>query len=221
MRTAQPGAAGADVAHGTGAVMIAGIHLALTTGNARYQCKVAVSDHSVHLCPGQGGMYRSPRRPRSPVGSAFPGQIGIQVTWRWAICGWRLPPRSCAAPSASQGWTGSSPPTRRWRRPRPPGRRCPPPRPCCAGLVNALEDGVALAGSDGMMALASSRSEKMVGHRHTELAGRVLVPGRAEGARAPAGRRGGAAGRGAPRTRSASSSSPERHDTVNFAWQER
>jgi PAS domain S-box-containing protein len=41
-------------------------------------------------------------------------------------------------------------------------------------LLDALDDGVALAGSDGILALASARLEEMFGYQRDELAGRPV-----------------------------------------------
>ncbi len=83
---------------------------------------------------------------------------------------------------AAAGKSGPAPP-RRADPARPPSRAAPAPdRPAAAitaaaarRLVDAVQDGVALADADGTIALASIRLEAMFGYQPAELTGRTVA----------------------------------------------
>ena len=88
------------------------------------------------------------------------------------------PALALVAENARAGTNGNAPP----RRPGGPTAQFPPAEGDRAGvtravvwqLVNALQDGVALADSTGAIALANTRLEQMFGYQHAELLGQPI-----------------------------------------------
>jgi anti-anti-sigma factor len=103
---------------------------------------------------------------------------------RPAAAAHRLPGRGPAGGHAPPG--GPARTTGQYRPPGPadgPGTAMTPA--VVRELLDALDDGVALAGSDGILALASGRLEEMFGYQRDELAGRPvesLLPARLQSA---------------------------------------